>query len=357
MEVKKGTTEEPLYIQVGRSALTSALIVNDNRLWISCGNMIHILNAVTLDTLEKVPISTSQSDYVQTMVLGDEGVWLTLNGSSVVELWDKSEITCRLLFDVARGHSISHKKEEDAINQRRVTCLLPFGSDLWIGRGDGTLQIFEVSSSYAASSKQSPHRADLSRIKHSGRETDSSSDTTSCVKSNSKNTENKSTAINSEQQTSSTAAEQVPSVTARRRYSRQDSLTNPDHRRSSSEPFNRMPLTPMIDSSHYPCRGVNGDMIDGDETPPRRRPTLRYAIAGGRLRSCRKGSLHGLVYPVTLKLQAKVKVSEKPVRCLVQQLQRSCSEQDSSVVVVSCSGYYGDDEAVLTWKRLSLIHI
>lgn len=32
------------------------------------------------------------------------------------------------------------------MNQRRITSLLPVGSSLWIGRGDGTLMIFEVSS-------------------------------------------------------------------------------------------------------------------------------------------------------------------------------------------------------------------
>lgn len=37
-------------------------------------------------------------------------------------------------------------QEEEAVNQRRITSLLPVGSSLWIGRGDGTLMIFEVSS-------------------------------------------------------------------------------------------------------------------------------------------------------------------------------------------------------------------
>ena len=32
------------------------------------------------------------------------------------------------------------------MNQRRITSLLPVGSSLWIGRGDGALMIFEVSS-------------------------------------------------------------------------------------------------------------------------------------------------------------------------------------------------------------------
>lgn len=63
-----------------------------------------------MDAVAKVQVATSSQDYVHTMAVADAGVWLALNGSSVIELWDKTELTCKMLYDVTKCHWISHKK-------------------------------------------------------------------------------------------------------------------------------------------------------------------------------------------------------------------------------------------------------
>lgn len=34
------------------------------------------------------------------LISDDRGVWLTIRGSSILQLWDAHTLTCRLLFDV-----------------------------------------------------------------------------------------------------------------------------------------------------------------------------------------------------------------------------------------------------------------
>ncbi|XP_074655918.1 TBC1 domain family member 2B-like [Tubulanus polymorphus] len=50
-------------------------------------------------------------------------------------------------------------------------------------------------------------------------------------------------------------------------------------------------------------------------------------------------------YGLELQLLVKMKISDKPIRCL---LQTRSNDED---VVVSCAGCYGDDEPVLKWRR------
>ena len=48
-----------------------------------------------------------------------------------------------------------------------------------------------------------------------------------------------------------------------------------------------------------------------------------------------------------LSLQARIKISDRPVRCLVYAVQR-----DAGPVIVSCAGCQTDSEAMLRWTRL-----
>ncbi|CAN7991326.1 unnamed protein product, partial [Ixodes pacificus] len=60
----------------------------------------------TLDTVDQFQISSSSLDYIsliQPCSIGDpanQAVWLSLRGSSVLQLWDSHTLTCKMLYDV-----------------------------------------------------------------------------------------------------------------------------------------------------------------------------------------------------------------------------------------------------------------
>ncbi|ELU05731.1 hypothetical protein CAPTEDRAFT_223549 [Capitella teleta] len=150
--------EEPVYIGIGRAPIT-AVLLGSHDLWVSCGNHVHIMRSSTMDSIGQVTVSSNSLDHVLTICRNDPyGIWITIKGSSVVELWDPDNLKCKLLFDVKAGKPISEKKLENEeefggfqyedddgrLNSSRICAFLPYDGHLWIGTGDGTLLIYSV---------------------------------------------------------------------------------------------------------------------------------------------------------------------------------------------------------------------
>ncbi|GIY42109.1 uncharacterized protein CEXT_55481 [Caerostris extrusa] len=90
---------ETFYIMIGSNPVTCLRLV-ERRLWCGTGNRVVILNARTLDSVDQFHTSSSCLDYLSMLVADDRGVWLTIRGSSILQLWDPHSLTCKLLFDV-----------------------------------------------------------------------------------------------------------------------------------------------------------------------------------------------------------------------------------------------------------------
>lgn len=54
----------------------------------------------SLDTVDQFQTTSSSLDHVMSITSGEHGVWVTIKGSNIVELWDPLSLTCRLLFNI-----------------------------------------------------------------------------------------------------------------------------------------------------------------------------------------------------------------------------------------------------------------
>lgn len=141
---------DTLYIHIGSSPVTCIRLV-DKRLWCASGNRIAILSARTLDTVDQFQISSSSLDYIsliQPCSIGDpanQAVWLSLRGSSVLQLWDSHTLTCKMLYDVREDrYPRSPRDEEGELNQARITAVLPLPGSVLVGTAEGFLVIYDV---------------------------------------------------------------------------------------------------------------------------------------------------------------------------------------------------------------------
>ncbi|XP_054721852.1 uncharacterized protein LOC129231535 [Uloborus diversus] len=135
---------EIFYIMIGSSPVTCLRLV-ERKLWCGTGNRIVILNARTLDAIDQFQTSSSCLDYISMLVSDDRGVWLAIRGSSILQLWDSHNLTCRLLFDVKDNrYPRSPKIGEDEMGGSRITALLPFSGSVLVGTAEGSLIIYDV---------------------------------------------------------------------------------------------------------------------------------------------------------------------------------------------------------------------
>lgn len=135
---------EAFYIMIGCSPVICLQLV-EKRLWCACGNRVIILSARTLDTADQFQTSSNSLDYISMLVPGEHGIWIALRGSSILQLWDVQNLTCRLLFDVRDNRYPRSPKDEDSqINYSRVTALLPFDGSVLVGTGEGSLIIYDL---------------------------------------------------------------------------------------------------------------------------------------------------------------------------------------------------------------------
>ncbi|CAN7993394.1 unnamed protein product, partial [Ixodes hexagonus] len=141
---------ETLYIHIGSSPVTCIRLV-DKRLWCAAGNRIVILSARTLDTVDQFQVSSSSLDYIsviQPCSIGEpsnQSVWLSLRGSSVLQLWDAHSLTCKMLYDVREDrYPRSPRDEEGELNQARITAILPLAGSVLVGTAEGFFVIYDV---------------------------------------------------------------------------------------------------------------------------------------------------------------------------------------------------------------------
>ncbi|GBN46560.1 hypothetical protein AVEN_34077-1 [Araneus ventricosus] len=135
---------EVFYVVIGTIPVTCLQLVG-RRLWCACGPSVIILSARTLDLLDQFQTSSNGLDYIYRMVIGEQGVWITLRGSSILQLWDPHSLTCRLLYDVRDNYNARGTKvDETYTNHARITCVLPLESSAVVGTADGTLVFYDV---------------------------------------------------------------------------------------------------------------------------------------------------------------------------------------------------------------------
>ncbi|KAI8518093.1 hypothetical protein Bbelb_041100 [Branchiostoma belcheri] len=140
----QGPVTEPVYIPVGRHPVTCVALVDD-QLWCTCGNRVAVLNTNSLDSLVVFQVSLDGSDHISHLRRGEQGVWVSLRGSSIVELWDTQTFTCSILYDVSsNSHTTSKNWEECHFNGSRVTAILSHRRELWVGTGAGDVIVYDV---------------------------------------------------------------------------------------------------------------------------------------------------------------------------------------------------------------------
>ncbi|XP_064616291.1 uncharacterized protein LOC135480392 [Liolophura sinensis] len=132
------------YVPVGKSSVTSMSLLND-QLWCASGNMVYVLHARTLDPMDNFTVSANPYDQVLSLVPGEFGMWISLKGSSILELWDTKGLSCKMLYDTRAGRYPNLRKEDDSyFNKARITSIYSHGNTVMVGTGDGVLITFEV---------------------------------------------------------------------------------------------------------------------------------------------------------------------------------------------------------------------
>ncbi|XP_012942944.1 serine-rich adhesin for platelets [Aplysia californica] len=145
-----------LYLPIGQSQVTCLQLLG-NQLWCSCGNTVSIIHASTLDPMDRFTVSANPYDTVLSLVPGLPGVWLSVRGSSVLELWDPMSLSCKMLYDTRTGRYPNLRKEDDTyFNNARITSILALDHSVWVGTGEGTLITFDVFTQGKTPSDSSP---------------------------------------------------------------------------------------------------------------------------------------------------------------------------------------------------------
>ncbi|XP_014776296.1 uncharacterized protein LOC106873452 [Octopus bimaculoides] len=141
--ISPNSLADVLYIPLNQAPITSLLIWEDT-LWCASANRVFILSALTLDSISAFQLSDNPYEIVLSMKPCEHGVWISLKGSSVTEIWDPDLLTCKMKYDIRNGWIPIPKEDDEKLNEQRVTCFLPHDNMLWIGVGDGNLSIYEI---------------------------------------------------------------------------------------------------------------------------------------------------------------------------------------------------------------------
>ena len=49
--------------------------------------------------MDNFNVSVNPYDHILAMVSSEYGIWITLRGSSILELWDPRSLNCKMLYD------------------------------------------------------------------------------------------------------------------------------------------------------------------------------------------------------------------------------------------------------------------
>ncbi|KAG8201283.1 hypothetical protein JTE90_016766 [Oedothorax gibbosus] len=380
---------EIFYILIGSSPVTCLRLV-ERKLWCGTGNRVVILNARTLDAIDQFSTSSSCFDYLSMLVSDERGVWLTIRGSSVLQLWDPHSLTCRLLFDV-RDHKYprSPKGEEGS---GRITALLPLGGSVLVGTAEGFLVIYDVVTKLSRSpstaqliDKKREERMDsgcystpcrtpqlMSRIPDERGPDDESSEERSEAAKHSPEPPKKLCTCHQVKSAKCRHCLLEASEALRKLFDKY-SLNSAKHvnnptRYQTLQKANRCEdeevdaglgraisaddVTQWVksqDSDSYDYDDVFVAYTEDSPRAPRRRRSsnvLDYSWSSDDWKSSSLSSATDVPYAFELNVQEKIKISDKPIKCL---LETRCG---SETTIISCAGCYGDDEAVLKWTKV-----
>ncbi|VDI04168.1 Hypothetical predicted protein [Mytilus galloprovincialis] len=133
-----------MYISIGQAPVACLLLL-DEMLWCASGNTVYIIHARTLDGMDNFNVSVNPYDHILAMVSSEYGIWITLRGSSILELWDPRSLHCKMLYDTRTDRYPQLRKEDDTyFNRSRITAVMDMGHSVWIGTGEGNMMVYEV---------------------------------------------------------------------------------------------------------------------------------------------------------------------------------------------------------------------
>lgn len=53
-----------------------------------------------MDVMDKFAVSANPFDHILTICRCDNGVWISVKGSSTIELWDYQHLSCKMVYDI-----------------------------------------------------------------------------------------------------------------------------------------------------------------------------------------------------------------------------------------------------------------
>ncbi|XP_077986905.1 uncharacterized protein LOC144441221 [Glandiceps talaboti] len=138
--------DDVIYLPISAYPVSSLIfILQQQELWCSCGNTIHVLDISSLDQLAGFEVSTNRYDHISRMVYSNSGMWVAIRGTSLLQLWDTKTLLCLLVFDIANDSmAVNNKNEDIYFNISRVTAMLCHNDELWVGTGDGVVCAYKV---------------------------------------------------------------------------------------------------------------------------------------------------------------------------------------------------------------------
>ncbi|KAK4473334.1 hypothetical protein MN116_004496 [Schistosoma mekongi] len=272
------------YITISFIPISSVLLAR-NQLWCASGSSIFIFHAKTMDYYKQISISNNPLDVILKICLSENGVWIAVRGSSILELWDPEIFTRILLFNIANETYLSRRPEEEYVfNPQRVTVILPYENTIWVGTGMGEVLVYQVVN-YQETESRKRSDGKIQTTKHK-----------------------RSMSLKDELYMNNEV--NWKSLSKSTRYP-----SNPDlsHLCNDETQLLFYPL-------HHNTSSVHDDDVDDDG-----------------INSICKYKLQKIV---------RSKVAETPVRFLVMK-----KNTNDSALIISCSTYFNDDDAVLKWQQ------
>ncbi|XP_052789974.1 uncharacterized protein LOC128224223 isoform X2 [Mya arenaria] len=133
-----------IYVTIGQAPVTCLMLLGD-QVWCASGNTVAIMHAKTLDAMDIFSVSVNPYDHILSLCVSPFGIWISLRGSSILELWDPKTLNCRMLYDTRTDRYPQLRKEDDTyFNRARITSLLAYGDSVWVGTGEGNLVVYGV---------------------------------------------------------------------------------------------------------------------------------------------------------------------------------------------------------------------
>ncbi|XP_065068724.1 uncharacterized protein LOC135694021 isoform X2 [Rhopilema esculentum] len=133
---------KPVYMHIGSAPVVCGCICG-SYFWCGCGNNIVILDINTLDEVESIQVCPNLRHSIAKLIDSDIGVWCSVRGSSVLQLFDKKTFMCIMTTDVMDESGLASEKISH-LSSTRITAVLPRKNEVWVGLGNGRFLIFEV---------------------------------------------------------------------------------------------------------------------------------------------------------------------------------------------------------------------